>query len=153
MSGGKGSPFREVVPSRNDPCPCGSGKKYKKCCMKALEGGGGEEFEDLRASLDELDALSNSVIDLIAARDFDRAEAACKKLLKEYPDQADGIWRLAMLHEARGNRPEAAKCYREAAEFMRTHEGFDEEGITDMLESARGMEAPQAPPATPPPAG
>lgn len=27
---------REVVnmkPGRNDPCPCGSGKKYKKCCM------------------------------------------------------------------------------------------------------------------------
>lgn len=21
-------------PQRNDPCPCGSGKKYKKCCMK-----------------------------------------------------------------------------------------------------------------------
>jgi hypothetical protein len=20
---------------RNDPCPCGSGKKYKKCCMNA----------------------------------------------------------------------------------------------------------------------
>ena len=20
------------VPGRNDPCPCGSGKKYKKCC-------------------------------------------------------------------------------------------------------------------------
>jgi preprotein translocase subunit SecA len=19
---------------RNEPCPCGSGKKYKKCCMK-----------------------------------------------------------------------------------------------------------------------
>jgi uncharacterized protein YchJ len=19
---------------RNDPCPCGSGKKYKKCCLK-----------------------------------------------------------------------------------------------------------------------
>lgn len=19
-------------PNRNDPCPCGSGKKYKKCC-------------------------------------------------------------------------------------------------------------------------
>lgn len=23
--------------SRNDPCPCGSGKKYKKCCMKTDE--------------------------------------------------------------------------------------------------------------------
>ena len=23
---------------RNDPCPCGSGKKYKKCCMDVLGG-------------------------------------------------------------------------------------------------------------------
>ena len=23
---------REVTPGRNDPCSCGSGKKYKKCC-------------------------------------------------------------------------------------------------------------------------
>ena len=22
----------EAAPSRNGPCPCGSGKKYKKCC-------------------------------------------------------------------------------------------------------------------------
>jgi hypothetical protein len=22
--------------SRNDPCPCGSGKKYKKCCMRQI---------------------------------------------------------------------------------------------------------------------
>ncbi|MEL7335017.1 MAG: SEC-C metal-binding domain-containing protein [Planctomycetota bacterium] len=21
-------------PGRNDPCPCGSGRKYKKCCLK-----------------------------------------------------------------------------------------------------------------------
>jgi preprotein translocase subunit SecA len=27
-------PIRNIVPrvGRNDPCPCGSGKKYKKCC-------------------------------------------------------------------------------------------------------------------------
>ncbi len=25
----------EKKPGRNDPCPCGSGKKYKKCCGKA----------------------------------------------------------------------------------------------------------------------
>ena len=24
--------INEKVPSRNDPCLCGSGKKYKKCC-------------------------------------------------------------------------------------------------------------------------
>ena len=25
---------KEMVVGRNDPCPCGSGKKYKKCCGK-----------------------------------------------------------------------------------------------------------------------
>ena len=27
------NPFKDV--GRNDPCPCGSGKKYKKCCLSA----------------------------------------------------------------------------------------------------------------------
>jgi hypothetical protein len=27
------NPFRHV--GRNDPCPCGSGKKFKKCCLNA----------------------------------------------------------------------------------------------------------------------
>ena len=24
-----------MKPGRNDPCPCGSGKKYKHCCLNA----------------------------------------------------------------------------------------------------------------------
>ena len=24
----------DAKPKRNDPCPCGSGKKYKQCCGK-----------------------------------------------------------------------------------------------------------------------
>jgi uncharacterized protein len=32
----QGAPYRRTVPKlgRNDPCPCGSGKKYKQCCGK-----------------------------------------------------------------------------------------------------------------------
>lgn len=31
-----GRPKRSVpTPGRNDPCPCGSGRKFKKCCGKA----------------------------------------------------------------------------------------------------------------------
>jgi hypothetical protein len=26
---------KDKEPSRNDPCPCGSGKKYKHCCVKS----------------------------------------------------------------------------------------------------------------------
>jgi preprotein translocase subunit SecA len=34
--GAKPAPARAVVTvGRNDPCPCGSGKKYKKCCLKS----------------------------------------------------------------------------------------------------------------------
>ena len=25
---------RPTKPGRNDPCQCGSGKKFKRCCMK-----------------------------------------------------------------------------------------------------------------------
>ena len=25
---------QKYAPSRNDPCPCGSGKKFKKCCLQ-----------------------------------------------------------------------------------------------------------------------
>ncbi|MGQ3058914.1 MAG: SEC-C metal-binding domain-containing protein, partial [Nevskia sp.] len=27
-----GQPVRSVKTGRNDPCPCGSGRKFKKCC-------------------------------------------------------------------------------------------------------------------------
>ncbi|MBI9086513.1 MAG: SEC-C domain-containing protein [Desulfobacterales bacterium] len=27
------APVRSRKIGRNDPCPCGSGKKYKKCCL------------------------------------------------------------------------------------------------------------------------
>jgi uncharacterized protein YecA (UPF0149 family) len=38
MSAGrpKAEPYEDTGPDvgRNDPCPCGSGKKYKKCCLR-----------------------------------------------------------------------------------------------------------------------
>ncbi len=39
-AGAKAAPYIKSSPdiSRNDPCPCGSGKKYKKCCaLKAAK--------------------------------------------------------------------------------------------------------------------
>lgn len=35
--GGPAGPARsEPVPGRNDPCPCGSGRKFKKCCGRQV---------------------------------------------------------------------------------------------------------------------
>jgi hypothetical protein len=36
-------------PGRNDPCPCGSGNKYKKCCLAKEEAAEREELAKLEA--------------------------------------------------------------------------------------------------------
>ncbi len=45
-------------PGRNDPCPCGSGKKYKHCCLLALETPSPEEprWRRVRRALESLAA-------------------------------------------------------------------------------------------------
>ena len=129
---------------RNAPCPCGSGKKYKKCCLPRQE----EEAARPRPSLqpapeplwiwedDPLEDLSNRVLDLIEAGRFDEADEVCRRLRKDYPDVVDGLSRQAEVYEARGMYAEAASYYRRSAAFARNHEGFDEEGIRDWEETA-----------------
>jgi len=45
-----------VTPGRNDPCPCGSGKKYKHCCLRAYEAVPPEEvtWRRVRRAIDDL---------------------------------------------------------------------------------------------------
>lgn len=87
-----------------------------------------------------LDELSNSVLDLVRSGQLSKAEEVCQLLLTRYPDQVDGLDRLAMVYEAKGDREKAAEYYRKAADFMRTHPGFDEEGIAWMLSEAKRVE-------------
>jgi len=134
--------------SRNAPCPCGSGKKYKKCCLLRRES---ETFEQRKileqnpgkalVEVDDLDDLSNSVLDLIDAGKFDEAESVCNELKKRYPDQVDGIERMAMVYEARGEIRKAAEYYLKTAEFMRSNPGFDKEGIEWALDKAKHLKA------------
>ena len=96
--------------SRNAPCHCGSGKKYKKCCLakdneqrregnRSLSNG----MKHITSEVKALDDLSNSVLDLIDARKLDEAENVCRVLLEQYPEQVDWIERSAMLYEVRGD--------------------------------------------------
>ena len=121
---------------RNDPCPCGSGQKYKRCCLPRDEAAAVAERaaaarvrETARvapaavigAEDDGLEAASNGVIDLIDAGRLDEAEHAAQHLLEHYPDVHDGLERLAMVAAARGDRPRAAEYYRKAADFVHAH--------------------------------
>jgi len=126
---------------RNDPCPCGSGQKHKRCCLPRDEEAAAEraaararEVEpalpplEIFAEDDGLDEASNRVIDLIDAGRLDEAEHAAQDLLARYPDVHDGLERLAMVAAARGDRARAAEYYRKAADFVHTHaECYDPE--------------------------
>jgi tetratricopeptide (TPR) repeat protein len=130
--------------SRNAPCPCGSGKKYKKCCL--LRQDAAKRYlpkQKMRfiPVYTEIDQLSNSVVDLIKENKLDEAEAVSRKLLDEYPDQVDGLNRLAMVYEARGEKRKAAEYYRKAADFAKSNEGFDQQTIDWFFSEAKRVES------------
>ncbi len=109
---------------RNEPCPCGSGKKYKKCCLTAPQSPEGGTF-----IYTDLDELSNQVWDLINQKKFVQAEEICQRLLEQYPDQIDGLHRYAEVFEAQGEKQKAAQYYRKAADFAEHAEGFDQNSV------------------------
>ena len=72
-------------------------------------------------------AQFNSALDLKKEGKLDKAEALCRQLLKQYPDQVDGIEKMAMVEEARGHYSRAAEYYLQAASFIHGKPGFDPE--------------------------
>lgn len=119
---------------RNDPCPCGSGKKYKHCCLERDRAAEREPAIAELAAWQEaqaLDAASNTVVDLVHAGRLDEAEQAARELLVRYPEVHDGYDRLGMVHEARGRFREAADCYRKVVEFARARPEDYDAGLID----------------------
>jgi len=146
---------------RNEPCPCGSGKKYKKCCqanepvvrdtappvpspMKEFIRDRKEYFED---GLDRLDEISNSAVDAIRGKRYEEAEKICEQLLRDYSWIIDGHDRLGMLREAQGRYREAADHYAQVLEMIEKEpEGFDREvveGFRARRQEALSKAAPQ----------
>ncbi len=101
---------------RNDPCFCGSGKKYKRCCLAKVEEAERLAFATreaahprtgLESDTDEEEELvleltlaSNVVVDMVKAGQLDDAEQAAHELLERFPDAHDGYDRLGMVYEA-----------------------------------------------------
>jgi tetratricopeptide (TPR) repeat protein len=132
-------------PGRNDLCPCNSGQKYKRCCLQKDQIAESAALAEAAAkaaaavqhdhshggcdfcghlsddSEDELTRDSNAVVDLVHEGKLDQAEAAARELLERYPEVHDGYDRLGMVYEARGERKQAADCYRKVIEFVLAH--------------------------------
>jgi tetratricopeptide (TPR) repeat protein len=134
--------------SRNQPCPCGSGKKYKGCCGKKDRESSplsDEEVKNLpplpagktgyllledddvvkpdgqggHFLFTKRDQLANQVLDLIRAKELDEAERISRELIRDYPEDATGLRRLARVCEARGDKAAAAEHFEKALELLR----------------------------------
>ncbi len=118
-----------ISPGRNAPCPCGSGKKHKRCCLAPKKRKASAPSFNYIPVYTELDQLSNSVNGLIKEDRLDEAEAVANRLLKEYPDQIDGLDRLYQVYEARGEKGKAVEYLQKAADFAASSEGFDQQSV------------------------
>lgn len=79
--------------ARNDPCPCGSGKKYKQCCLQTDEA---QAANRVRAS-DEVAGLMQAAIGHQEAGRLIEADAVCKEVLRLAPDHPDALHVQAMI--------------------------------------------------------
>lgn len=123
---------------RNQPCPCGSGKKYKLCCLAADDAADAAARADQRRDAppppifgalprwgsdddegERLDKMSNDAVDFIHAGKLDEAERLCHCLLDEFPDLPDGHMRLGQLFRKLGETKRAAHHLRLAAAISR----------------------------------
>lgn len=121
-------------PGRNDPCPCGSGKKYKKCCLSAVEQAKTSELRQKRQEgvIDSLKGqieaevyaegariaeLSNKALTLLEEKRFEEALSIGKELMDGYPDLVNGYELSAIARAGRGDYAEAVGLYRRALEL------------------------------------
>ena len=126
---------------RNQPCPCGSGRKYKHCCWdrdRAVHAPATPPVplpvlppvppREYLWDEDDFVQLSNSVVDLIKEGRLDDADAACEQLRTRYPEVHDWLMRKAMVCEARGEFELAIEYCERTIAWMDAHpEYFDPE--------------------------
>ena len=80
-------------PGRNDPCPCGSGKKYKQCCGQLAE-----VATVMSHSVDaSIPQAIRAALDYHKTGQFAQAEAMYRQILQAVPDQPDALHYLGLI--------------------------------------------------------
>jgi hypothetical protein len=78
---------------RNEPCPCGSGKKYKKCCQpkqdearRNMSAVNVQEAEELARRRERQEKDLRHGWDLLFAQEYDKAGRLAARLLDAFPE-------------------------------------------------------------------
>jgi tetratricopeptide (TPR) repeat protein len=100
---------------RNDPCPCGSGKKSKHCCRgKSASTNPPTPTSSVAQHTQQFDALTRAARELFAAQRFPEASVLLKDVVRIRPKSADAHYDLAVAYIRCGHYLEAAESLRHA---------------------------------------
>ena len=122
-------PLEEI--GRNEPCPCGSGKKYKRCCLEkhetARRGKTDEEMKNLRTREEEQKKLINHIdkaFGLLASEHYAEAIRSALKLLEKYPNEDRLHDILASSHLYTGECDKAIETCRKRLETAKSEKDY-----------------------------
>ena len=99
-------------PGRNDPCPCGSGRKYKHCCADKVQPAGAatstqSAMADLKVAAQQVPSLFAEGMALHQAGRLADAEEIYYQILATQPDHFDSLHLLGVIFHQRGNHAAA----------------------------------------------
>ena len=97
---------------RNDPCPCGSGRKYKQCCLLSESSGSVASTAAQSAALDPVAARYNRAVSAHVDGDLDGAIRGYREVLGQTPEHVDARYNLALALGTQGKLEEAVASYR-----------------------------------------
>ena len=116
---------------RNEPCPCGSGKKYKHCCLEKHEAArkvkDTQQEENLRAKEREQEQLIRQIekaFGLLSSRKYAEAIRFALNLISNYPDEDRLHDIVATTHLYTGECEEAIEICRRRLEVARSEKAY-----------------------------
>lgn len=124
------------MPGRNDPCPCGSGKKYKKCCMAKTQTGSAHarlapaqsapvQSEGTRSrdfNTTNVTPPSEMMMRAVAMHQegrFDDAEVIYRMLLRDNPNDSHALHYMGLIALQQGRFADAVSLIAKAISIDR----------------------------------
>ncbi len=123
--------------NRNDPCPCGSGKKYKQCCQLNATVKTGRENSRL---LENIPNLFDAAVKAQSMNDLDKAEELYNQILAINPKHIDTLNNAGLLARSKGQVELAIRLLEYAGRLEPSTKHFNNLGQT-LSESNRSKEA------------
>jgi protein O-GlcNAc transferase len=116
----RSDPQTMAISGRNDPCPCGSGNKFKRCCGLAKPGASrtGDPGRSARHTLialkEEVRRANHRGIELAMQGEIAQAVVQFERALSLQPDCVDALNNLGNLHLNQGGAEQAVALFEKA---------------------------------------